>query len=441
VLPAAEARLEYPPNPSASTAILMKPLFALAFVAGLGPAVAFGHTVQDFIIDPSPPGGPIERAIGYFTSTTAPSVVLGSGSGHGGPGGFYLYRSSGDLSGPWTMSIIDPSGDAYERARPFLFPGDTYPGLVASRDGQLVWYANPLNWGSDPTQLWPMVVINPNAGCHDLHIVDLDADGKQDIACSAVFFAGTQSFIAYQNDRNSWQIVSNPFRDGAGAGIGDSVALVSIAGTARINVVGATLNGVYWFQNPGNRTGAWLPHLVGNGGSNNGVRDTAIATVAYGGQSDAIIVGSGEEPNGPWTPGLVAFFAGSDPRASWTAKSLDSTYRAIHEINSGKLAGSPFFIVAEQEQVSSLCNSNGLNDHPSVSGCRVMLFEYQGGEFTPVIELSYLGTHNQQFVKYNGSLAVAGANHNLYGASDRALHLWLVTAGSTPPSPRGTLSN
>jgi hypothetical protein len=71
------------------------------------------------------------------------------------------------------------------------------------------------------------------------------------------------------------------------------------------------------------------------------------------------------------------------------------------------------------------------NEHPSVSGCRVALFEYQGGAFTPVTELSGLGTHNQQFVKYNRGLAVVGANHDLYGATDRALHLWLVTAGSS----------
>jgi hypothetical protein len=81
--------------------IVVRRTSVLAFVAALAPAVASGQAVQDFIIDPSPPAAPLEKAIGYFTSTTLPSVVLGSSSADGGPGGFYLYQSSGDLSGPW----------------------------------------------------------------------------------------------------------------------------------------------------------------------------------------------------------------------------------------------------------------------------------------------------------------------------------------------------
>ena len=83
----------------------MKSLSVLAVVTVLAPA-ASGQTVQDFVIDPSPPAAPLEKTVDYFTSTTLPSVVLGSSSGDGGPGGIYLYQSSGDLSGPWTMSII-----------------------------------------------------------------------------------------------------------------------------------------------------------------------------------------------------------------------------------------------------------------------------------------------------------------------------------------------
>ena len=341
------------------------------------------------------------------------------------------------------MTTIDPSGDFYERSRAFLYPGDTYPGIMASRSGQLVWYYNPLNWGGDPTQPWPMQIINPNAGCHDLHIVDVDGDGLPDIVCSATFFAGTQSFIAYQNAFDNWQIVNDPFLDPDGNGIGDSVALVSINGSARTDVVGATPNGVWRFENPGsNRTDTWTPHFVGTGGSTNDIGETAIGIVAYGGSSDAIIVASSEEPNGPWPPGLVAFTS-TDGGNSWSTTSLDSTYRAVHEISGGNLGGVPFFIIAEQEQAGSACNSDGLNEHPADDPfCRVTMFEYQAGGFTPTTELSSLGTHNQS-VTYNDGIAVAGANHNLYGATDPALHIWLVTPGSgpPPPPPLGGLAN
>jgi hypothetical protein len=340
------------------------------------------------------------------------------------------------------MTTIDPAGDFYERARPFLYPDDTYPGVMASRSGQLVWYYNPLNWGGDPTQPWPMEVINPNAGCHDLHIVDLDGNGLPDVVCSSVFFAGTQAFIAYENAFNNWQIINNPFLDPSGNGIGDSVAFISVNGSARTNAVGATPTGIYWFQNPGtNRNGRWIPSFVGTGGSTNDVGETVIGVVP-GGRTDNIIVASGEEPVGPWPPGLVEF--SSAEGQSWSTTALDSTYRAVHEIDGGmNFGGLPFFLIAEQEQAGSACNSMGFIEHPADDPfCRVVVYQLQrgaGDAFVPILELSSLGSHNATYVSYNGGIAVVGANHNLYGAPDPALHVWFVTSGTLgkrAPRPR-----
>jgi hypothetical protein len=114
--------------------LVKSPFDEVAFCASVcrrtGPGGGVHQSVRDFIVDPSPPAAPLEKTIGYFTSTTVPSVVLGSSSGDGGPGGFYLYQSADDLNGAWTMAVIDPNGDAYERAWPFLFPGNTYPGVT-----------------------------------------------------------------------------------------------------------------------------------------------------------------------------------------------------------------------------------------------------------------------------------------------------------------------
>ncbi|MBV8507477.1 MAG: hypothetical protein JOZ11_16935, partial [Alphaproteobacteria bacterium] len=349
---------------------MKKSAFKLAFIVALTPMLAYGQSVQNFIIDPTPPGESLEKTVDFFTSTTTPSVVNGTDNG------IYLYvSSSGDLSGPWVMSTIDPAGYFYERSSAFTFPGDSYPSLVASRLtpenlGQLVLYFNPMNWGGDPTQPWPAEIINPNAGCNDLHVADLDQDGLPDIVCSATSALDaavkTQSFIAFQNDYNDWQIVNDPFRiPGSSDSIGDAVALISIHGGPRINVVGATDTGTYWFRNPklhgGNpRRHPWQGSFVGDG--NPGV---TIGTGVFNGSGESIVVASYEEP---WAPGLVWYEPHPDARKPWIAHSVDSTYREVHQINTGSFYGIPYFIVGE---ITQACGP--LGDHPGIP-CRVTMF-------------------------------------------------------------------
>jgi hypothetical protein len=71
-----------------------------------------------------------------------------------------------------------------------------------------------MNWGGDSTQPWKFQIINLNAGCHDLRIADVDQDGQADIVCSATTLQNTRSFIAFQDDRDNWKIVNDPFRVG-----------------------------------------------------------------------------------------------------------------------------------------------------------------------------------------------------------------------------------
>jgi hypothetical protein len=392
----------------------------------LAPRLASAQSVENFIVDPAPPAAPLEVTVDYFTSATTPSVVLGSSSFDGGPGGYYLYQSAHDLNGPWTVTTIDPVGDAYEITRAFTWPGDAFPGVMASRSGQLVWYFNPMNWGGDPTQPWPMEVINPDARCHDMWIVDVDQDGLPDVVCSSVFYGGTLDFIAFANAYNDWTIVSNPFQVN-GEAIGDYVAPLSVSGGARINIVGATSSGIYWFRNPlfvgGNpRTDRWKPFLVGAAGTGQFVGRVALKNTPYGAPTDGIVVASGEEP---WPQGLVWYSAGTNPRAQWTAHQLDSTYRAVHGFNSGAFNGTPYFIVAEQEQAGG--TPTFPPEHPGIPS-RVVMFTYTGGVFNPTLELSTEGTRNQSTVTYESNLLVVGVNHNLLETQWPALQAWCISS-------------
>jgi len=391
------------PQPVPNKGTVMK-LKHFALVVTLAPMLAYGQSVQTFIIDPQPSGQSLEKTVDFFTSTTTPSVVMGTDNG------IYLYTSSsGSLSGPWVMTTIDPAGNFYERSAALLFPGDTYPGVVASRSGQLVVYFNPTNWGGDPTQLWPAWVINPNAGCNDLHVADLDQDGLPDVVCSATSLYGTKSFIAFQNNPNDWEIVDDPFRiPGSPDSIGDGIAVLSIHGGPRINVVGATNSGVYWFKNPklngGNpRRDLWKGFFVGDGDPG-----ATIGTGVFNRSRESIVVASYEET---FANGLVWYEPHANPHTPWISHIVDSTYRDVHQINTGDFYGTPYFIVGEIEQACGTPEIEG--DHPGLP-CRVTMFLFGHGSFSPFLIYDQ-GTHNQSVVPYNGGLLVVGANHDVYG--------------------------
>jgi hypothetical protein len=216
-------------------------------IVALSSTAAAQTIAQDVIIDNQVPvGEPLEKAIDYFTATDFPSVIVGNGRG-----GVYLYRSSsGELKGPWLRSTIAAKGSAYERARPIKFPNDRYPDLVASISNQIVLFENPQNRGADVTRPWRAHVINPDHGCHDIRLEDLDGDGKLDIVCSGAISLRAPSFVAFQQDRNHWQVVYDI------ADVGDDIAILRIGSDSAPHLVGADPSGnVFWYENPRSRGG------------------------------------------------------------------------------------------------------------------------------------------------------------------------------------------
>jgi hypothetical protein len=244
-------------------------LLPFALAAMLAPA----PTAQNFIIDPDPTrehtgirgfvkgiknvikgekGSSLEKVVDYFTSTANPSVVIANGNG---VEGVFLYVNDGSLTGTWTRHRIG-YGKCYEHAASVKYPGDKYPGIIASCDNRLVWFENPANSGGDPFSLWPTKFIYETSGCHDFTLADIDGDGKVDVVCSSsVNLGNRQNFVLYQNDRNSWSYVAGPGQ------IGEGVALISVGGSPQNNVVGSAIDGsgVYWFEYPGSRDGIWAP--------------------------------------------------------------------------------------------------------------------------------------------------------------------------------------
>ena len=408
----------------------------LTVVAMLVPGLSAAQTVQNFIIDPNPTrwhaeiaslfkemksllksknASSLEKVVDYFTSTTNPSVVNANNSG---VGGIYLYVNDGSLTGTWTRHQIG-YGDCYEHAAAFKYPGDKYPGIIASCDNRLVWFENPANSGGDPLSIWPTNIIYGNSGCHDFTLADVDGDGKLDVVCSsAVSLGNRQNFILYQNDRNSWSYVAGPGR------IGDSVALISVGGSPRNNVVGSAMDGsgVYWFEYPGSRNGIWASHYIGS--ANAGV---SIGSGTLPNGQDYVVVASGENEPVAWPGGLAFFTQNPDPTQPWNATTIDASYRAVHQLSVGTFDGSPYVLAAEQEQA---CIAGISDSYHADIPCRVEIFKYQSGTFEPLVLLTTQGTQNQSVIPYNGGLLIVGANHGIFGGYP-ALQGWIVGPSGT----------
>jgi FG-GAP-like repeat len=415
---------------------MIKATLMLAVVAMLVPGVSAAQTVQNFIIDPNPTRweagvpnlfkkirgflknektAPLEKVVDYFTSTTNPSVI---NANNGGVGGIYLYVNDGSLTGIWTRHQIG-YGSCYEHVAAFKYPGDKYPGIIASCDNRLVWFENPANSGGDPLSIWPTNVIYRNSGCHEFALADVDGDGKLDVICSsAVNLGDMQNFILYQNDRNSWSYVAGPGQ------IGDGVALISVGGSPRNNVVGSALDGsgVYWFEYPGSRNGLWASHYIGS--ANAGVC-IGSGTLPHG--QDHVVIASNEEQPVAWPGGLAFFTQNSDPTQPWNVTTIDSSYRAVHQLSVGTFDGSPYLLAAEQEQA---CIAGTHTTYHADIPCRVEIFKYGSGTFEPLVLLTTQGTHNQSVIPYNGGLLIVGANHGAYGGYP-ALQGWVVGPSGT----------
>jgi hypothetical protein len=402
----------------------------LALVAMLVPRLSAAEAVQNFIIDHNPTrwhaglttlfkdirgflknekAASLEKVVDYFTSTTNLSVV---NANNGGVGGIYLYVNDGSLTGIWTRHQIG-YGDFYEHAAAFKYPGDKYPGIIASCDNRIVWFENPANSGGDPFSIWPTNVLYANSGCHQFALADVDGDGKLDVICSSAMSLGDmQNFILYQNHRNSWSYVAGPGQ------IGDSVALISVGGSPRNNLVGPAIDGsgVYWFEYPGSRNGIWASHYIGS--ANAGV---CIGSSTLPNGQDYVVIASNEEQPVAWPGGLVFFTQNPDPTQPWNATTIDSSYRAVHQLSVGTFEGSPYLLAAEQEQA---CHY-----HPDIP-CRVGIFNYKNGTFEPLVFLTTQGTHNQSVIPYNGGLLIVGANHGVFGGYP-ALQGWIVGPSGT----------
>ncbi len=351
---------------------------------------------------------------------------------------WYAAPSDGNLTEPWARHTIAPTGNFYEAAVAYDVNGDGAPDIIASDNDQLVYFINPVGYHGDPTQPWPKVVINSNAGAHAIALADMDGDGKMDIVCSGSSVLGSQAYIAFQNNPSSWQNVNV-------APIGDGVALLDIgSGHGSINIVGADGNGnISWWENPQEsggdaRSSRWNQWYIAPGNVGNSF---ATGVLTRSGAMDVVTASNEVEDGRTYDGGLVWFEPPSDRRNGvWTAHTIDASYRDAHQIDVLDMNhdGMQDIVVGEQEQAGGAPQIAA--DHPGIPS-RVTIFNGDGnGGFMPQV-LSTDGGQNQVAgdITGNGNMGVLSANHGYYGAAN-PLELWVQLPGgaaavASNPSP------
>jgi hypothetical protein len=401
-------------------------VLAVVVLLALGVCLPRGSGAQSIMRDVTidaklPVGEPLEKVVDYFTSTTLPSVIVGNGRG-----GLFLYRStSGKLEGPWKWSAITKRGAAFEQARPITFRGETHPGVIASIGNRIVWFENPWNGGAaaSVTAPWKEHVINPDHGCHDLRLEDLDGDGRIDVICSSAVSLGAPQFVAFQDDREHWQVVYNV------ADVGDGVAVVRIGSDPTPHIVGNGRDGkVFWYENPrlhgaNARAPNWVKHYIGPGNVGNSV---VAGKFSY--SKDSVITAANEHegPGGTTdSRGITLYEQPDDPRTPWIAHDIGPDYRDIHEITLGRWNGGvPYILVAEEEQACDPARPEGNPPtHPGLP-CRITMFQWTEGGLRETV-LTRASTHNQAVLPWGEGLLMADANHGSYGAS-KATHVRVI---------------
>ena len=330
------------------------------FVERSAPLVSYDRGQVDFqrtVIDPNPPATVLGKALADIDGDGHPDAIVGFSAPS--PGGIFWYRApaSGRPEDTWTKYTVLPEGYAFDDLAAGDVNGDAAIDVVASMNGPVYWFENPRGSGGDPAAgRWKAHLVAPGINGKSIVLADVDRDGKLDIV--------TDSYIAFQNGPDSWEVVDyGAIFPGIYAITGNGVALLDIgSGRGAINIVGISRapQAISWFENPlehgGNpRRDPWIAHTIGPafGASPDTLGAFATADLNGDGHIDVITAGKSLGSSIGFLPGLTWWEAPADPRnGTWTRHGIDSSFSLVQKLTAADFDGdgNPDIVAAQMDQ-------------------------------------------------------------------------------------------
>ncbi len=302
-------------------------------------------------IDATTIGVMSEKALADMNNDGKKDAVIGYRNSTQSKGGMFWYQfpASGNPADVWTKHTVLAKGDFYEDLITHDVDGDGWEDIIASLGKlNLHWYKNPGANGG----VWQQNLIGAGNGENNMLMVDLDGDGKLDIASnSALFFQDSPTSWTRRAIGNSW--LGMALMD-KGSGNG-AINFVRTSEIAPYDIV--------WHENPrewgGNaRTDEWTVHRIGAGYTcKSSCATVQLGTIASAdmnndGRLDVVIAhAEGGIPKAPYT-GVRWYEAPADRAQPWTHHFVDAAYHNVHNLRLVDMDhdGTVDIVAGEQDQ-------------------------------------------------------------------------------------------
>jgi len=277
------------------TRLLAVPLLCAA-ASGAAGQVTFNHVV----VDGNGPSRVWGKGAGDLNGDGKVDLVEGSYDG-----GLYWYRNPG-----WQKATISSGTRIEEDMEVVDLDKDGRNDVVAVTTGGATWFRNTgTGWGAQ--------ALVSGLNLHDIEVKDLDGDGKLDLIGRDQFDTGNKLYLWRQSSLGSWARTVITLPEG-----GEGLLAVDLDRDGKVDIA----IGKYWFKNNSSTGALSFTRYTYNAGA---AKNAFVAAGKINGDNYLDLVVSPSEPKGG-TGDIAWYQAPATATNGWTKKVIQAGVESVH---------------------------------------------------------------------------------------------------------------